>query len=41
LQRMGAAIAPPMRCNACNSAARLAAGDEIMLDRIELEVPDV
>lgn len=39
--RCHAAIAPPVRCNACNTAARLAAGDEIMLDRIELEVPDV
>jgi hydrogenase nickel incorporation protein HypA/HybF len=37
----GKAIAPPVRCEVCRSAARLAAGDEIMLDRIELEVPDV
>jgi len=36
-----AAIAPPQRCDRCHSPARLAAGDEIMLDRIELEVPDV
>ena len=35
------AIAPPVRCDACNMAARLAAGDEIILERIELEVPDV
>jgi hydrogenase nickel incorporation protein HypA/HybF len=39
--KCGAAIAPPVRCLDCHSAARLAAGDEIMLDRIELEVPDV
>ena len=30
-----------LRCAACGSGARLAAGDEIMLDRIELEVADV
>jgi hydrogenase nickel incorporation protein HypA/HybF len=30
-----------LRCPACGSGARLAAGDEIMLDRIELEVADV
>jgi len=28
-------------CPACNRAARLAAGDEIVLDQVELEVPDV
>ena len=28
-----------LRCSACGSPARLAGGDEIMLDRIELEVP--
>jgi hydrogenase nickel incorporation protein HypA/HybF len=39
--RCGAAIAPPVRCTSCHSAARLATGDEIVLDRIELEVPDV
>lgn len=32
---------PPPRCLACNRPARLAAGDEIILDQIELEVPDV
>jgi hydrogenase nickel incorporation protein HypA/HybF len=31
----------PLRCSACGGAARLAAGEEIVLDRIELEVPDV
>jgi hydrogenase nickel incorporation protein HypA/HybF len=31
----------PLRCSSCGGAARLAAGDEIVLDRIELEVPDV
>ncbi len=39
--KCGAAIAPPERCTACMSPARLASGDEIMLDRIELEAPDV
>ena len=39
--KCGAAIAPPERCAGCQMAARLATGDEIMLDRIELEVPDV
>ena len=29
----------PLRCSACGAQARLAAGDEIVLDRIELEVP--
>jgi hydrogenase nickel incorporation protein HypA/HybF len=28
-----------LRCVRCGSPARLATGDEIMLDRIELEVP--
>jgi hydrogenase nickel incorporation protein HypA/HybF len=28
-----------LRCHACGSPARLAEGDEIMLDRIEMEVP--
>lgn len=37
----GRAIAPPERCTDCASAARLAAGDEIVLERIEMEVPDV
>jgi hydrogenase nickel incorporation protein HypA/HybF len=27
-----------LRCSACGSPARLASGDEIMLDRIEMEV---
>ena len=30
-----------LQCPACGSPARLAAGDEIVLDRIELEVADV
>jgi len=30
-----------LRCPACGGAARLAAGDEIVLTRIEMEVPDV
>jgi hypothetical protein len=28
-----------LKCDACGSPARLAEGDEIMLDRIEMEVP--
>jgi hydrogenase nickel incorporation protein HypA/HybF len=28
-----------LRCDICGSAARLAEGDEIILDRIEMEVP--
>ncbi len=28
-----------LQCTRCGAAARLAAGDEIMLDRIEMEVP--
>jgi hydrogenase nickel incorporation protein HypA/HybF len=39
--KCGKAIAPPVRCEDCHTAARLAAGDEIILERIELEVPDV
>lgn len=31
----------PLRCPACGRPARLTAGDEIVLERIELEVPDV
>jgi len=30
-----------LRCTTCDEAARLAAGDEIILKRIEVEVPDV
>lgn len=35
----GQAIPPgtPLRCTACGAPARLASGDEIMLDRIEME----
>jgi hydrogenase nickel incorporation protein HypA/HybF len=29
----------PLRCAACGAPARLVAGDEILLERIELEVP--
>jgi len=41
--RCGSAIARGARlaCPACGSAARLVAGDEMILDRIEMEVPDV
>lgn len=37
--RCGVAIAPgsPLRCAACGEPARLASGDEIMLDQIEME----
>jgi hydrogenase nickel incorporation protein HypA/HybF len=31
----------PLRCSICQAPARLAAGGDILLDRIELEVPDV
>jgi hydrogenase nickel incorporation protein HypA/HybF len=31
----------PRRCHACGAPARLIAGDELVLERIELEVPDV
>ncbi|MGH9420085.1 MAG: hydrogenase/urease maturation nickel metallochaperone HypA, partial [Thermoanaerobaculia bacterium] len=30
-----------LRCKRCNEPARLTSGDEIILQRIELEVPDV
>lgn len=30
-----------LRCAACGQPARLAAGDDIILERIEMEVPDV
>ena len=37
------ALAPgaPLQCPVCGRPARLTAGDEIVLERIELEVPDV
>ena len=31
----------PLRCGACNEPARLASGDEIMLDQIEMETTHV
>ena len=39
----GTALAPggALRCGECGGPARLEAGDEIVLDRIEMEVPDV
>jgi len=39
----GAAVAAggPLRCSACDGEARLAAGGELILDRLELEVADV
>jgi len=41
--RCGARIEPgaPLRCEDCATPAALAEGDEIVLDRIEMEVPDV
>jgi hydrogenase nickel incorporation protein HypA/HybF len=30
-----------LRCGRCGGAARLEGGDEILLERVELEVPDV
>jgi len=39
----GAAVADggPLRCAACDGSARLRAGGELILQRVELEVPDV
>jgi len=37
----GTPIRPPQRCGSCFRAAHLAAGDEIILERIEMEVSDV
>lgn len=37
----GLARGARLRCPTCDRPARLAAGDEIVLERIELEVPDV
>ena len=41
--KCGAEIAKgfALRCNDCHEPARLESGDEIILQRIELEVPDV
>lgn len=33
------ALGAPLRCAACDRPARLAEGDEILLERLELEVP--
>lgn len=33
------AVGRPLTCETCGRPARLTAGDEIMLDRLELEVP--
>lgn len=35
------ATGEPLRCRRCQRPARLAAGDEIVLARIEMEAPDV
>jgi hydrogenase nickel incorporation protein HypA/HybF len=35
------ACGAPLRCGRCAAAATLVQGDEIVLDRIEMEVPDV
>jgi hydrogenase nickel incorporation protein HypA/HybF len=42
-RQCGAAIAAgaPLRCAVCGGAARLAQGDEIVLEQLELEVGDV
>ncbi|MCL4839421.1 MAG: hydrogenase maturation nickel metallochaperone HypA [Thermoanaerobaculia bacterium] len=37
----GLAREGPRRCAACGGPARLAAGDEMLLERVEMEVPDV
>ena len=34
-------VGRPLRCPRCRKAARLVAGDDIILDRVEMEVPDV
>jgi hydrogenase nickel incorporation protein HypA/HybF len=34
-------VGAPLQCPACGAAARLSQGDEIVLGKIELEVPDV
>jgi hydrogenase nickel incorporation protein HypA/HybF len=34
-------VGAPLRCPACEAPARLDRGDEIILGRIEMEVPDV
>ena len=34
-------VGAPLRCAPCNAPARLECGDEIVLGRIEMEVPDV
>ena len=39
--KCGRAIQPPVRCETCARGAQLRAGDEIILDRIEMEVSDV
>lgn len=41
--RCGALIAAgdALRCASCSTPAKLSEGDEIVLDRIEMEVPDV
>jgi Zn finger protein HypA/HybF involved in hydrogenase expression len=31
----------PLRCPACGAPARLVSGDDILLERLDLEVPDV
>lgn len=40
-RRCGAVIerGAPLRCRVCEQPARLACGDEIMLDQIEMEAP--
>lgn len=39
----GAAVAPggPLRCGSCGGEAKLSAGGDLILDRVELEVIDV
>ena len=39
--RCGRAVTGKLRCPDCDRPARLVAGDEIILSRIEMEVPDV
>ena len=39
--RCGGRVTGKLRCRTCDRPAKLVAGDEIILSRIELEVPDV
>jgi hydrogenase nickel incorporation protein HypA/HybF len=40
-RRCGGRVIDTLRCELCNAPMALVAGDEILLSRIEMEVPDV